>query len=65
MEYSKYYWLNEEKVNLSRYRSEDQNKNKTYSTAEKYLHASFAQKFEEHMSAGFYSLSTFSMDKLW
>ena len=63
MEYSKYYWLNEDSRKfLSRgYISEEpeQRIKDIANTAEKYLHMpGFAQKFEEYMSKGFYSLST-------
>ena len=63
MEYSKYYWLNEDSRKfLSRgYISEEpeQRIKDIANTAEKYLHMpGFAQKFEDYMSKGFYSLST-------
>ena len=63
MEYAKYYWLNEDSRKfLSRgYISEEpeQRIKDIANTAEKYLHMpGFAQKFEEYMSKGFYSLST-------
>ena len=63
MEFSKYYWLNEDSRKfLSRgYISEEpeQRIKDIANTAEKYLHMpGFAQKFEEYMSKGFYSLST-------
>lgn len=63
MEYTKYYWLNEDSRKfLSRgYISEEpeQRIKDIANTAEKYLQMpGFAQKFEEYMSKGFYSLST-------
>ena len=63
MTYSKYYWLNEESRKfLSRgYISEspEQRIKDIARTAEKYLGMpGFAQKFEDYMSRGFYSLST-------
>lgn len=63
MTYSKYYWLNEESRKfLSRgYISEspEQRIKDIARTAEKYLSMpGFAQKFEDYMSRGFYSLST-------
>ena len=63
MTYSKYYWLNKESREfLSRgYISEspEQRIKDIARTAEKYLQIpGFAQKFEEYMSKGFYSLST-------
>ena len=63
MEYKKYYWLNENSRQfLSRgYITEtpEQRIKDIANTAEKYLHMpGFAQKFENYMSKGFYSLST-------
>lgn len=63
MTYSKYYWLNEESRKfLSRgYITEtpEQRIKDIARTAEKYLHIEgFAQKFEDYMSRGFYSMST-------
>ena len=63
MEYTKYYWLNEDSRKfLSRgYISEEpeQRIKDIANTAEKYLSMpGFAQKFENYMSRGFYSLST-------
>jgi len=63
MEYKKYYWLNEDsRTFLSRgYITETpEQRIKDISTiAEKYLKIDgFAQKFEEYMAKGFYSLST-------
>lgn len=63
MEYSKYYWLNEEsRTFLSRgYISEtpEQRIKDISNIAEKYLDIEgFAKKFEDYMSRGFYSLST-------
>lgn len=63
MTYSKYYWLNEESRKfLSRgyiTESPEQRIKDIARTAEKYLGISgFAQKFEDYMSRGFYSLST-------
>lgn len=63
MKYKKYYWLNEDsRTFLSRgYISEspEQRIKDIARTAEKYLGISgFAQKFENYMSRGFYSLST-------
>jgi ribonucleoside-diphosphate reductase alpha chain len=63
MTYSKYYWLNEEsKTFLSRgYITEapEQRIKDIARTAEKHLNIEgFAQKFEDYMSRGFYSLST-------
>jgi len=63
MTYSKYYWLNEEsRIFLSRgyiTESPEQRIKDIARTAEKYLSISgFAQKFEDYMARGFYSLST-------
>lgn len=63
MEYTKYYWLNEEsRTFLSRgYLNEtpEQRIKDIANTAEKYLKIEgFAEKFEYYMSKGFYSLST-------
>ena len=63
MEFSKYYWLNEDSRKfLSRgYISEspEQRIKDIANTAEKYLQMpGFAQKFEHYMSLGYYSLST-------
>jgi ribonucleoside-diphosphate reductase alpha chain len=63
MTYSKYYWLNEESRKfLSRgyiTESPEQRIKDIARTAEKYLGMpGFAQKFEDYMSKGFYSLST-------
>mgnify|MGYP001424117634 FL=1 len=63
MEYSKYYWLNEDSRKfLSRgyiTESPEQRIKDIANTAEKYLHMpGFAQKFEHYMSLGYYSLST-------
>ena len=63
MIYSKYYWLNEESRKfLSRgyiTESPEQRIKDIARTAEKYLGIpGFAQKFEDYMSKGFYSLST-------
>ena len=63
MEYKKYYWLNENsRTFLSRgYISEEpeQRIKDIANTAEKYLHMpGFAEKFENYMSKGYYSLST-------
>ena len=63
MEFSKYYWLNEDRRKfLSRgYISEspEQRIKDIANTAEKYLQMpGFAQKFEHYMSLGYYSLST-------
>ncbi len=63
MTYSKYYWLNEESRKfLSRgyiTESPEQRIKDIARTAEKYLGIpSFAQKFEDYMARGFYSLST-------
>lgn len=63
MEYSKYYWLNDEsRLFLSRgYINEtpEQRIKDIARTAEKYLHIEgFAQKFEDYMARGFYSMST-------
>ena len=63
MTYSKYYWLNKESRKfLSRgYISEspEQRIKDVANTAEKYLKIKgFAQKFEEYMSRGYYTLST-------
>mgnify|MGYP003642002355 FL=1 len=63
MEYKKYYWLNDEsRLFLSRgYITEtpEQRIKDIANTAEKHLKIEgFAQKFEEYMSKGFYSLST-------
>lgn len=63
MTYSKYYWLNEEsRTFLSRgyiTESPEQRIKDIARTAEKYLSISgFAQKFEDYMARGFYSLST-------
>jgi len=63
MTYSRYYWLNEEsKTFLSRgYITEapEQRIKDIARTAEKHLNIEgFAQKFEDYMSRGFYSLST-------
>ncbi len=63
MEYKKYYWLNKEsRLFLSRgYITEtpEQRIKDIANTAEKYLKIEgFAQKFEDYMARGFYSLST-------
>lgn len=63
MTYSKYYWLNDESRQfLSRgyiTESPEQRIKDISITAEKYLGMKgFAQKFEDYMSRGFYSLST-------
>ena len=63
MEYTKYYWLNEDsrKILSRGYISEEpeQRIKDIANTAEKYLSMpGFAQKFENYMSRGFYSLST-------
>jgi len=63
MTYSKYYWLNEESRKfLSRgyiTESPEQRIKDIARTAEKYLGIpGFAQKFEDYMARGFYSLST-------
>jgi ribonucleoside-diphosphate reductase alpha chain len=63
MTYSKYYWLNEESRKfLSRgyiTESPEQRIKDIAAIAEKYLSIDgFAQKFEDYMSRGFYSLST-------
>jgi ribonucleoside-diphosphate reductase alpha chain len=63
MTYSKYYWLNEESRKfLSRgyiTESPEQRIKDIARTAEKYLGIpDFAQKFEDYMARGFYSLST-------
>ena len=63
MEYKKYYWLNKEsRLFLSRgYITEtpEQRIKDIANTAEKYLNIEgFAQKFEDYMARGFYSLST-------
>ena len=63
MDYKKYYWLNEDsRTFLSRgYISEspEQRIKDIANTAEKYLKIEgFAQKFEDYMARGFYSLST-------
>lgn len=63
MTYEKYYWLNEEsRTFLSRgYISEtpEERIKNIADTAEKYLNINgFAEKFEDYMSRGFYSLST-------
>lgn len=63
MTYSKYYWLNDEsKTYLNRgYITEapEQRIKDIARIAEKYLNVhGFAQKFEDYMSRGFYSLST-------
>ena len=63
MEYKQYYWLNEDSRQfLSRgyiTESPEQRIKDIAETAEKYLHMpGFAQKFENYMSKGFYSLST-------
>ena len=63
MTYEKYYWLNEEsRTFLSRgYISEtpEERIKNIANTAEKYLNINgFAEKFENYMSRGFYSLST-------
>jgi ribonucleoside-diphosphate reductase alpha chain len=63
MEYTKYYWLNENsRTFLSRgYIKEtpEQRIKDISNTAEKYLKIEgFAKKFEDYMSRGFYSLST-------
>ena len=63
MEYKKYYWLNDEsRLFLSRgYITEtpEQRIKDIANTAERYLNIDgFAQKFEDYMARGFYSLST-------
>lgn len=63
MEYSKYYWLNENsRTFLSRgyiTESPEQRIKDIANKAEKYLKIEgFAKKFEDYMSRGFYSLST-------
>jgi ribonucleoside-diphosphate reductase alpha chain len=63
MEHNKYYWLNDEsRLFLSRgYINEtpEQRIKDIARTAEKYLHIEgFAQKFEDYMARGFYSMST-------
>tara|TARA_R110002012_G_scaffold1631_3_gene7994 strand:+ start:8677 stop:10302 length:1626 start_codon:yes stop_codon:yes gene_type:complete len=63
MEYKKYYWLNENsRTFLSRgYINEEpeQRIKDIANTAEKYLHMpGFAEKFENYMAKGYYSLST-------
>jgi len=63
MEYKKYYWLNDEsRLFLSRgYITEtpEQRIKDIANTAEKYLNIEgFAQKFEDYMARGFYSMST-------
>ncbi len=63
MEYKKYYWLNENsRTFLSRgyiTESPEQRIKDIANKAEKYLHMpGFAEKFENYMSKGFYSLST-------
>ena len=63
MEYKKYYWLNDEsRLFLSRgYITEtpEQRIKDIANTAEKYLRIEgFAQKFEDYMAKGYYSLST-------
>jgi len=63
MSYKKYYWLNEEsRTFLSRgyiNESPEQRIKDIANTAEKYLKIEgFAQKFEDYMARGFYSLST-------
>ena len=63
MEYSKYYWLNDEsRLFLSRgYINEtpEQRIHDIAVIAEKYLNVNgFAKKFEDYMARGFYSLST-------
>jgi len=63
MSYKKYYWLNEEsRTFLSRgyiNESPEQRIKDIANTAEKYLKIEgFAQKFEDYMARGFYSMST-------
>lgn len=63
MSYKKYYWLNEDsRTFLSRgyiNESPEQRIKDIANTAEKYLKIEgFAQKFEDYMARGFYSLST-------
>ena len=63
MEYKKYYWLNEDsRTFLSRgyiTESPEQRVKDIATIAEKYLKIEdFAQKFEDYMAKGFYSLST-------
>ena len=63
MEYNKYYWLNEDsRTFLSRgyiTESPEQRIKDIAIKAEKYLNIKgFAEKFEDYMSRGFYSLST-------
>ena len=63
MEYNKYYWLNEDsRTFLSRgyiTESPEQRIKDIAIKAEKYLNIKgFAEKFEDYMAKGYYSLST-------